>query len=155
MKIILSNKLTGESTGVHEVNSKTVKALKKWVANQIKQFPETEIIVAKSVDCNLKREFENYIKSFKQKPEFEIVGVSSKKMRDFCYKVNSITPLHICQSLYRNMKNLEIALQVNNTYWYQECIEERIELYRTMALSFGLDMIQTNQLLWEEYGHLL
>lgn len=152
MKIVLGCKLTGECVSVCEINSKTVKALKKWITNQFVEFPETEIIIAKSVDLNLKREFEDYIESFMQEPRKKIVGVFTKRLKDFCYQVNDIRPLHICQSLYFNILNTEFAYKSGDFKRKQELLNKRIELYKEMKEKFGLNMIETNQLMWEEYG---
>jgi hypothetical protein len=80
-----------------------------------------------------------------------IVGVSSKKLEDFCYKMNDIRPLHIVQELKCVMGNIKYAKRHKESI--RNLCKKRLDLYFEAWMFFGLNMTQVNDFLWDEYMH--
>jgi hypothetical protein len=78
----------------------------------------------------------------------EIVGVFNERLKNYCYSVNDIRPLHIAQSLACTIHNLEYAIENNDQDWKKELEKDRKELYKEAKEKFGLTMYQVNWFTW-------
>lgn len=80
----------------------------------------------------------------------EIVGVFNNRLKNYCYGVDNIRPLHIAQSLAITIHNLNYAHENNDNEFKALCQEKIKVLYREAKEEFGLSISQMNWFAWYE-----
>jgi hypothetical protein len=81
----------------------------------------------------------------------EIVGVFNNRLKNYCYGVDNIRPLHIAQSLASSMHNLNYAHENNDYEFMVLCQKEMKDLYREAREKYGLSISQINWFAWYEF----
>ena len=156
-KVIIACLVTGYCASVSKVDGYYIKSLKNWMSSHRKEWNDVEFkVVHGSRKMKiLFQEHANRIDRNEEHFDFRVVGVNSKRIVDLCMLHKKIRPLHICQEIAFNIHNTEVAVRDNDRELVEEYQSERLKLYVEACRDWNLNMTQLNDLIWEEFDHII